>query len=204
MNKSIISTLSVLIVFASMTQAAQSWEAPSFCGGIECPEFKRLTPEGEFELREYSKSRWVSTAMNGDNRSGFMTLFGYISGKNERNEKMAMTAPVIKKISAKIPFTEKEMNMEMSFYMNSKYQNDDAPKPTDKDTYLSEMKKTKFAVITYSGYSNQEKEQENLKRLGSYLLKNDIKFKSDYYVTAGYDSPMHFFNRHNEVWVELK
>lgn len=196
-----------LLILASLTLSACAFEKPKFCGGLECPEFNTLASEGKIEIREYQESNWVSTKMSGENNSsGFMTLFSYISGKNENNEKMAMTAPVLKKIQAKTPFTSDETLSTMSFYLGSKYQNGQgqAPKPTNDNTFLETIAYKKVAVIVFSGYSNKQKEQEQLMILGDYLKKNNIKFNTEYYFTAGYDSPFKFLWRHNEVWIELQ
>ena len=192
-----------LLVLASILVAASAFEAPEFCNGLECPEFNSIMKEGDIEIREYQESHWVSTEMKGDNNSsGFMTLFKYISGSNETQEKMKMTAPVLKKITAKTPFTS-DVTSTMSFYLGSKYQNGEAPKPTNTDVYLQKLPFKKVAVITYSGYSNKGTEQQNLVTLGNFLTKNNMKFNTEFYFTAGYDSPFKFLFRHNEVWVEL-
>ena len=80
---------------------------------------------------------------------------------------------------------------------------DEAPKPTNTDVYLQKLPFKKVAVITYSGYSNKGTEQQNLVTLGNFLTKNNMKFNTEFYFTAGYDSPFKFLFRHNEVWVEL-
>jgi len=45
--------------------------------------------------------------------------------------------------------------------------------------------------------------QKNLLILGDELKQNGISFITGRFEFAGYDSPMHFWNRHNEVWVEV-
>ena len=37
--------------------AAASWTRPWFCGDLECPPFKNLTREEDYELREYKPGR---------------------------------------------------------------------------------------------------------------------------------------------------
>ncbi len=199
MHKFIISALAIsLINLTLMTQSTNAFEAPSFCNGIECPEYKLLSSKGEIEMREYKKSYWVSTSTKSDNRNGFFTLFNYISGKNDRSEKMDMTAPVIRKISKK----NKDDNIEMSFYMNYKYQNDNAPVPLDNNTKLTTIEATKFAVIIYSGNANKEVQEEHYETLRNNLNDNKVKYNKDYYFTAGYNSPWDPV-KHNEVWIEL-
>ena len=71
----------------------KNFKAPAFCNGLDCPEFSLISSENRIEIREYSDSFWVSTKLKdgeqGDlMRPGFMTLFNYISGKNERKQKI--------------------------------------------------------------------------------------------------------------------
>ena len=58
------------------------------------------------EIRQYP-SRIVAEVTNAkDDNDAFMTLFGYISGKNSTSEKVAMTSPVqVDKASVKIAMT---------------------------------------------------------------------------------------------------
>ena len=91
----------------------------------------------------------------------------------------------------------------MSFFLGYKYQNGEAPKPMAANTSLETISYKKVAVISYGGYSNKQKEEEQLLELGNFLTKNKKKFSTEHYFTAGYDSPFKFYFRHNEIWVEL-
>merc|ERR1712032_132038 len=187
-----------------LTLSAFAFEKPSFCGSLECPEYNVLSKSDNIEIREYQESRWVSTKMQGENNGpAFGTLFNYIRGENETAEKMDMTAPVLKKIDAKVPFTSDDNVKIMSFFLGYKYQNGKAPKPTNANVFLETISYKKFAVITYSGYSKKQSEQENLIVLGDFLKKNNMAFNNEYYLVSQYYSPFKFIWRHNEVWVEL-
>lgn len=79
----------------------QSKEAPWFCHKLDCPSFEVTSdgiPDG-IEFRTYAPGVWVSTnvdKMGYDEAvgTGFMRLFSYISGANEDEAKVPMTAPV--------------------------------------------------------------------------------------------------------------
>jgi len=184
---------------------------PSFCNGLECPEFELLSKSENIEIREYKTSQWVSTNMkNGHQddltKTGFWRLYNYITGKNDKNLKIDMSAPVLFKINAAVPFSQEDEIYTMSFFLGYKFQNEEtspAPLPSEEGVFLNKLESKKYAVISFSGYSNQRKQEENLRILGSYLIKNQIKFNNSHYFFAGYDAPFRLFNRHNEVWVEL-
>ena len=54
---------------------------------------------------------------------------------------------------------------------------------------------------SFDGYATQEKNTENLAILSEALERDDLKFVTGRYVTAGYDAPYKFWDRHNEVWI---
>ena len=63
-----------------------------------------------YEIRKYSDRLAVQVASTSGN-SGFRKLFNYISGNNEKNQKIKMTVPVT--------VTEHSGNMTMQFYLPS-------------------------------------------------------------------------------------
>lgn len=188
---------------------SSTFTPPSFANGYETPEYKTILTEDNIEIREYVESYWVTTDMKNSStdkevqKSGFWKLFGFISGQNSKEEKISMTSPVVRTISAKMPFTSDEKMGKMSFYLGSKYQNGDAPTPNGENCYIEKVPCRKFGIISFGGYTNKEKEMEHLKKLADFLNAKSYKFSTDNYFTAGYDSPFKFWFRHNEVWVEL-
>ena len=62
-----------------------------------------------FEVRRYEPCVFADVIVNGDFESagslGFRPLIGYISGNNQPNSKIAMTAPVIQEPVSKIAMT---------------------------------------------------------------------------------------------------
>merc|ERR1712037_382580 len=93
-----------------------TFNPPKFAGGHETPEYKSVLKEDKLniEIREYKESFWVTTDMKNDktvkenNSAGFWKLFNYIQGQNEKEEKISMTSPVVKKIIPKTPFTSND------------------------------------------------------------------------------------------------
>jgi hypothetical protein len=206
--KSLFLIFLTTLIFISVA-SNKKFSAPSFCGGLECPEFTIIrTLSEEIEIREYQDSNWVTIEMKGDkeisNKNSFWALFNYISGKNSQNEKINMSAPVVYKINSKIPFTTEEKWGSMSFFLGNKYQKDNsAPQPTEDGVFLTTQTSRKYAVISYNGYSNEKDEIQNLMKLGTYLSSQGIAFVNEYFFYAGYDAPYKFWSRHNEILVEL-
>ena len=124
----------------------------------ETPDYKALVQDGNFEVREYPALTLVRTA-SGD--GDFMRLFRYISGSNEAEQKIAMTAPVLMKHEGE--------NTGMSFIVPKDVAAAKVPLPKDSAVMMDSMPAGRFAVYRYSGGRNEANEQEALGKLKSWL-----------------------------------
>lgn len=140
------------------------------------------------EIRFYPSATLVQTS-GGNN---FGKLFRYISGSNESEEKIAMTAPVYMN----------EDKSEMAFVMPLDVHQRGAPEPMGKNVSLRITEPRYVAAIRYGGYTNVSKEATHTKRLMKALEDNSIEAKGAVEF-LGYDSPYKFYNRRNEVMVEI-
>ena len=200
-----------LALSITMISSLNAFTAPSYCNGLECPEFKILTTIEEsstVEIREYTSSRWASTnIISGSTMDksgeGFMKLFKFISGGNDKQVKIPMTAPVRVEINSKQAFTDVDISGKVSFYLSPKHESSVVPKSSE--IFIEEEVRSEiYAVIAFPGYSkSQEKCSSELIKLGSILKKRGIKFDDSKYFFAGYDSPFKLWNRHSEIWIRL-
>ena len=140
------------------------------------------------EIRFYPSATLVQTS-GGNN---FGKLFRYISGSNESEEKIAMTAPVYMN----------EDKSEMAFVMPLDVHQKGAPEPMGENVSLRTTEPRYVAAIRYGGYTNASKEVTYTKRLMKALEDNSIEAKGAVEF-LGYDSPYKFYNRRNEVMVEI-
>ena len=140
------------------------------------------------EIRFYPSATLVQTS-GGNN---FGKLFRYISGSNESEEKIAMTAPVYMN----------EDKSEMAFVMPLDVHQKGAPEPMGENVSLRTTEPRYAAAIRYGGYTNASKEVTYTKRLMKALEDNSIEAKGAVEF-LGYDSPYKFYNRRNEVMVEI-
>jgi len=174
---------------------------PKFCKTLDCPKFTVVTSTKDYEERKYDASHWVSTNVAGidyqdANGKMFMKLFNYISGNNMKEEKIAMTAPVLVSI---IPGEGPacEDNFTMSFFISPKVAT--APAPKDSTVFIRTMPAMTAYVRSFGGFASQDDYIKNAAALAAALPKT-AKYNKDMYYTAGYDAPFTIFNRHNEVW----
>merc|ERR1712176_765371 len=122
-------------------------------------------------------------------RTGFMSLFNYISGANDGNVKIPMSAPVANKIQPG-EGPNCVSNVTVAFFMTYDYQNGTLtlPKPTDKDVQLITTPAMTVAVRSFGGYTSDSKTLDNIATLGDALQKDKIAFVQEPFFEAGYDS----------------
>ena len=147
------------------------------------------------EIRDYNNLLYVSyVPMNKSDRSNsFRRVADFIFGNNSRNESISMTSPVVMKTYN---------NYEMAFIMPSIYTIDNLPSTNSSDLNVYEEKGGIKAVIKYSGFSNNEKEERFIKKLKETLDANNIDYKNDFEVLV-YNPPYQMFNRKNEISVTI-
>jgi len=163
--------------------------------GYETAPYKVVRKDGKFELRDYPALRLVETDMGSRDDSGngsFGRLFGYISGKNAAEEKIAMTTPV---------FMEgDETKATMAFVMPAEMEAGDVPQPTDQAVQVREVEGGRFAVFRFSGGRNRESEAAALKQLERWLTQEGLQATEAGPVYGYFDPPWTpGFLRRNEV-----
>ncbi len=147
-----------------------------------------------YEIRKYSNRLAVETMAPGANNN-FRKLFNYISGRNEKNEKIKMTTPVTQ--------VEKNGYMSMQFYLPSKFNSDNAPNPVRKDVKIVNIEGGYYAVLIYSGRASDRNFLKHKEILKNELQKNNILIISPP-IRATYDSPFTLpMNRRNEAMFKV-
>lgn len=155
------------------------------------------------EIRRYPEM--ILAQIKGYNDSqAFGILFSYISGNNQVQEKISMTAPVMnsKQIEMTTPVISKENYF--AFIMPSNYTIDTLPKPVDKRIHINIETKRIMAVIKFSGYTTEKKINKYQEILLETLKKHHINIKGNAFIMR-YNSPFSppFFRR-NEIGVEIE
>ena len=146
------------------------------------------------EIRYYPSAMKVRVESSQRTNNNFNALFRYISGNNTAGEKIAMTTPV---------YMDKNGSSEvMEFVLPAKYDSV-APTPRGKAIAVYQAKAGYFAAIRYSGYSNETKERVHQEALLKALKQADKEILGPP-VILSYDSPYKFYNRRNEILVEVK
>ena len=152
-----------------------------------------------FEIRNYEATLFTTVKLatkkyKESSSKGFSLLAGYIFGNNERNEKIAMTSPVAMTI---------EDSVTMMFMVPKKFKKEMLPQPNQSQIEFKEEPAKTVAAIAFNGWANDEKIKKYKEKLKAALDAEGIPYTNRFYF-LGYNAPYEFFNRKNEIIVELQ
>lgn len=183
-------------------------------------EYKVLVQEGVIQIREYEPYVIAETLVKNKDydeagRLGFRRLFAYISGKNEGDREISMTAPVIAqmqnapvgagiKMTAPVVAERTGSGWVYAFVLPAEFPDlESAPLPADPLVKLKLIPGKKMAAITYAGSTGERKMNLKTRELTKWIQGRQLT-KVSGPVSARYDPPwtLPFFRR-NEVLIEV-
>jgi len=161
----------LLILFSILTLNYQAM-------AYEEANYEIIKENKSYEIRKYSDRLVIET--NSTQGNGFRKLFNYISGSNAENKEIKMTVPVTQEI--------KNGNMTMQFYLPSKFNKNNTPKPSSSEIKILIIDAGYYAVIKYSGRSSEKNFLKNKDLLERKLKQDNIVILSSP-IRASYNSP---------------
>merc|ERR1711988_944378 len=175
-------------------------------GDYEQVPYEVLAKYNGYEERRYPSANYACTWMTNKKSwkdrpqsKMFMKLFRYLAGVNKESQEIEMTVPVWSWMA--VPEVGK-ITKDMCFYITKEFQSN-PPEPVDPEVRIVKSKERVGFVKQFGGYAMQDfvwmKEAEKF-RAELSERSNEVNF--NYFWTAGYDSPMKFWNRRNEVAFE--
>ena len=183
----------------------------------EEPEFKLISEDGEFQIRQYDPKIIAQVEVEGDfdeaSSMGFKLLADYIFGNNlldGTSKKISMTTPVeMLPMAENLLMTSSIMDdrinnkWSINFVMPQEYSLDTLPKPNKSQVNIIEVPKEKYAVIVFSGLVRESSYAEKAELLSNYLKENSFKQQGAIKI-ARYNPPwtLPFFRR-NELMVKI-
>jgi hypothetical protein len=158
----------------------------------------------------------VTGTLSEASNKGFRQVADFIFGNNEdpvkkQAEKIAMTAPVTieadtsSKIAMTAPVTLEGSggSWKLAFVMPSKFTMETLPKPKNPNITIKQMPAQQLAVVTFSGWVDEEKLAAQTTRLNEWMAKNGLKASGSPQLSR-YNPPWTLpFWRRNEVWMKL-
>ena len=171
--------------------------------GIEKPDYKVVKKYNNFELRDYGSFVVATTSLERNysrsNSVGFQKVASYIFGGNDKNIKIAMTAPVMTTF-----YYSNNKEQEISFFMPKKYNPSTLPSPSRDDVTIKEKELGLVATISFGGWATEERAKKYTKRL-ELLIKKENLIKFNEIIVAQYNAPWTIPPfRKNEILIPVK
>lgn len=187
--------IALLVFFAYQAYAAMSTDT------TPTQPYKVVKMIGDLEIRYYPPAVTATVHKDGEYRdrmsAGFRDLASYIFGGNERNEKIAMTTPVVS-----VPDTAG--GAEISFIMPEDFDLEKRPAPTRaRNIEFRRTEPVYTASLQFGGFAGESKMQAKSEELLTALQKAGLKPRGSVRHLY-YNAPFDVFNRRNEVLVELE
>ena len=189
----------LLIATLALGVVAAAVEAGMY-NGYETPDYRVERSEGAFEVRTYGPQVVAEVSVTGTRSQaasrGFRALAGYIVGGNDRQENIAMTAPV-----SQIPV---ENGYTVRFAMPASFNLDTLPAPKRDAVRLKRLEGSRLAVVQFSGRWTAARLAAKEAELRAWAASNDIAVGGEptYFF---YNDPFTLpWKRRNEVALSLR
>ncbi|AXR76236.1 SOUL family heme-binding protein [Natrarchaeobaculum sulfurireducens] len=179
--------------------------------GTKTVPYERLRTLDGGELRQYPQTVLVETSAP-NQRIAFRRLFNYISGANQRDESIPMTAPVETQSEDSIPMTAPVRSavtntdadsVRMAFYLPAEYSPETAPEPTEAHVSLVTEPRKAVAVDQFSWWTPEWRVARRTRKLLSTLDREGMEPQGDPYLLRYNDPWTPPFMRRNEIAVEV-
>ena len=183
----------------------------------EEPDFKLISEEGDFQIREYEPKIIAQVEVEGNfdeaSSKGFKLLADYIFGNNlldGESKKISMTTPVeMTPLAENLIMTSSIMDDQVNnkwsinFVMPQEYSLDTLPKPNNSQIDIIEVPSEKYAVIIFSGLVRESSYTDKAKLLSNYFKQNNFEKRGAIKI-ARYNPPwtLPFFRR-NELMIKI-
>ena len=179
-----------------------------------------LLEDESFELRKYEDALIARTLTSGEygpaGSAAFRRLGGYIFGKNQSSESVAMTTPVFREaraagnpgesIAMTTPVLQQDLGgaWQHTFVLPSAYTLESLPIPSDPEVEITRLPGAKVAVVRYSGSISPKSIAKHTERLRDWIAERGLTAISAPR-SAAYDPPWTIpYFRRNEVHIEVE
>ena len=169
---------------------------------LETPQYELVSKYDGFEIRRYSEMIIATTSVRSDYKgstsSGFRRIANYIFGGNDKEMKIAMTAPVI----TDCPSEDRE-SYNISFVMPREHSLKDLPKSNTENVAIQKESLGEVAVFSFGGWATESRSKNFQKKFATLLQQNSIETTGDFMV-AQFNAPyvISMF-RKNELMVRV-
>ncbi len=161
------------------------------------PKYDVIKRQGSFEIRHYQSFMMVEASdQNLESYQGFRLAFDFIQGDNERNQKIAMTVPVVNQLNEKGVQTT-------AFVMPTQMTYDDVPQPLNPNLQKVIMPERLCAAYKFSSNPKMPEIRTFEKALRLWIEQEGYSINGGLQL-ARYNPPfIPGFLKRNELWFEV-
>lgn len=143
----------------------------------ETPDYEVVVTEGPYEIRKYADFFMMEYKNKQDPslQNGFRSLFSYISGNNQANQKISMTVPVLQ---------QKQEALKKIAFVFPKENSEQVPKPNSPHLTGATFKEGVVGTILYPGVSSPKKRKEMSEKLDAWISKKGYKKESPFIIAS--------------------
>jgi len=200
------------LIFVVIIIGMVAWGITS--SNVEQARYEVVESSENIEIRDYPPMI-VAEVLIAENREesmnkGFRVIADYIFGNNYSAKNISMTVPVIQQKNEKIAMTAPVSqqldgeNWKISFLMPSGYSMETIPKPNNNDIKLKKIEERRFAVIRFSGLGRDDSLKTQTEKITEFIATRKLSVISSP-IYAFYNPPWSIpFLRRNEVMVEIE
>ena len=192
---------SVVMLLAAILFSVVVWRATRLFLRAPSQSYTVVQKTDQFEVRAYPKATYAQITtynhiLKDALRSGFRSLFSYITAKDSEHEKIAMTSPVL--------FQPVGKSWTTRFVLPDSYTAETAPQPRKKEIRIVEDGLRRVAVMTVPGAPQEKEWFAAAKKLREALRGAGLNGPDSAWF-ARYDAPwVPTFLRCNEVMIEVE
>ncbi len=190
----------MLVTLSLLAVAALLWGP--IVSNVEEANYQTITSyPNQIEVREYGELIVAEAITSGERQDaigdGFREIADYIFGNNASKQDIAMTAPVMQQ-------SYENEGWKVHFVMPANYNMQTLPAPENKNVTLKILPPKRYAVITFSGSSDNENIKKHEEILKNFMTEKNLPLLSQP-AYAFFNPPWTLpFLKRNEVMIETK
>merc|ERR1712045_866453 len=175
--------------FSSLGSGDESYDDDS---DIEKVPHTTLKKFDGYEMRQYPSVKWACTELTYEREEDLSEA----EVDDVEEGEAAATLKALREWQSK---KRNRITKEMCFYIEKKHQAN-PPTPVDSDVKIETNKEFTVYVHTFGGYAMKDAVNiREARKFAKVLDKAGEEVDKSFFYTAGYDSPMKFWNRRNEI-----
>ena len=168
--------------------------------------YELLEQNDQFEMRRYPSRvlafTEVTSGFTQAMQEGFPLLAAYIFGENEREQKIAMTAPVLQ-MGQSTEQIEQPQLWKIGFVMPEEDLVDKFPSPHNSNVHVGIWNGATYAVMTWKGRVSEKHIQDYAQKLRHICEKRQLQC-TDNFIYSAYHPPWLFpWIREHDVMIEV-